>query len=130
MLATGEDCKTDTGSRRGFILRWLAVGVVLLALGLASLSNAHAHSFQADPAGSIAAQQSESGPDSAHCCHAGEHENDRENCPALSHCGGCAVGGDRVAAPTLSPVSHPYNRLTTLPAGLVAGPAGHPPKAI
>lgn len=130
MLALRQDSEADTGSRRGFILRWLAVALVLIAIGLAGLSTANAHPFQADTAGSIVDIQDASGPDNAHCCHEGQNQHDGDSCPAYGQCGGCALDGDKIGAPKPSSAAHRSRRLATLPVGLVTSPAGHPPKSI
>ena len=130
MLVTGKDSTADTDSRRGFILRWLAVGLVLLALGLAGFSTAHAHPSQDDPVDMIVTLQDATALENAECCHEAQHEHGSENCSVPGHCGGCAVDDGRIAAPVPPLDAHPGQRLTTLRAGLVTGPAGHPPKTI
>lgn len=130
MLATGKDSTADKDSRRSFILRWLAVSLVLLALGLAGFSPAHAQASQADPIDKIVTTHDATALENAECCHEAQHEHGSETCSVPGHCGGCAVDDGRIAAPVPSLDAHPGQRLMTLRAGLVPGPAGHPPKAI
>lgn len=121
--------KRKTGALGLHVLRWFAIPLVLLALGLAGISMAESHPVQ---------HHSEQGPaaavfgfalDSQECCDETDPRHTSGSCNSFGHCVACAVGSAGTPGPEFSPEACLELCLTILPAGLSSGPAGHPPKA-
>jgi hypothetical protein len=129
MYAIRDEGKADQETRRWCVLRGLTVTLVLIALALAGASKADTQPFRHhSPHGDISMPH-DLVPDGEHCCIEAEPEQTDVACTALGHCVGCTLGSAAVAEPPRSSEALLLGRLTTLPGGREAGPAGHPPKA-
>jgi hypothetical protein len=111
------------------MLRWLAVAVVVLALGLASHQGADAQPVHHGSAHVETGALHEPGALHEVSCDT-TGTGHAETCSVHGHCAICAVGqaGLRTPAPAFGS-SHGLPQ-SPLPAGQVCGPAGPPPKSI
>jgi hypothetical protein len=130
MLVTGHDRNSGAESGRWCVLRCFTVVLVLIALTLAVASRADAHSLQTHWAHGGASTLHDLAPDTETCCDdQAEAGHGSEGCSVQAHCLGCTVVSAAISAPELLAAGEIGLRMTLLPTGLGADPAGHPPKA-
>jgi hypothetical protein len=128
MIVMRNERKAGPERERRSVLRWLTVALVLIALGLAGVPKADAHSLQHHFAHGDVSGLHDFAAESEYCCDEAEPGQSSEACSVLVHCIGCTVESAAVSSPALSPAAPLGLRLTILPASRATGPAGRPPK--
>jgi len=111
------------------MLRWFAVSLVLLALGLADISMAQARPAQHHSEHGLSGAISDIALVGQECCDQTDAGHTKGSCAMSGSCVACAVESADVLLPEFSLAACLEPHLMILPAGLASGPAGPPPKA-
>lgn len=131
MFGKRDRVSSDVEGARWCVLRWLALALVLIALGTAGVSEADAHPPMSHWATGAVDVLHGLATVSEPCCHyKAEGTHDSEACSVAVHCLGCTVESAAVSTPAPSPAARLGLRTSRLPTGLAAGPGDHPPKAL
>jgi len=122
-----DDVGTGRVRDRWSVVGWLAVSLVFLVLGAASVSTAQAHLASHPMEDAMSAGVFKSVSDQA-CCDDLEVHHAAEACSVFGHCFACATNDVGAEALTPSPTGRLGLKGMSLPAGLTSLPARHPPK--